>query len=123
MSEKKDELKRMVEKIVWFESKQMSNWNFMSKLKTESGGTYTLFHTKRDWSETKAFATLKSLPMSWIGMTVEFVYKEEEFEKEWKTFKSKKLLWISRVKEPSVKVSWVDVPWKVVWDNLESIKF
>jgi len=47
-----------------------------------------------DGSESKAFSVFKNLPVSGIGSIVEISYKEEEFTKDGKTYKSRKLVLI-----------------------------
>lgn len=97
MSEqKKDELLKTTTKIVWCETKQMSNGNYMSKIKAENGDHFTLFHTKKDGTDSKAFAGLKELPMSWIGTTVDLLYKEEPYEREGKTYTSRKVIGLKK---------------------------
>ncbi len=94
MNEQKDQLVKLVTKIVGAETKQMANGGFMTKLKDESGLSYTLFHTKQDGNDTKAFASFKQLPVSGIGSNVEMIYKEESFQskEDGKTYKSRKLV-------------------------------
>lgn len=99
MSElKKDELKREVIKITGCETKQMSNGGYMSKLTDSNDHKYTVFHLKMDKSETLAYQALKKLPMSWIGSTMEVIYKEEVFTKDGKDFTSRKAVGFNEVK-------------------------
>lgn len=63
-----------------------------------------LFHTKVDWTDTKAYSSFKNLPMSWIGCDVDIMYKEEPYEKDGETYTSRKLLGVKRatVQAPSI---------------------
>jgi hypothetical protein len=94
MNEQKDQFSKVVTKIVGAETKQMANGGFMTKLKDDGGLTYTLFHTKQDGNDTKAFASFKQLPVSGIGSNVELIYKEESFQskEDGNTYKSRKLV-------------------------------
>lgn len=64
------------------ETKEMKNGKFMSKIKDQDGKNYTIFHTKKDGTESKAYDALKKLPMSGLGKVVKITYKEEPFEKD-----------------------------------------
>lgn len=89
-----DKLLKKVAKIVGAETKQMVNGKFMTKFKDSDGDSYTLFHTKSDGTDSKAFQAFKTFPMSWINSFVEVLYKEEEFSKDGKTYLSRKIAWL-----------------------------
>lgn len=112
--EQKDKLEKKQIKLVWCETKQMSNWGFMSRLKWDDNLSYTLFHTKKDWTDTKAFSALKKLPMSGIGTTVEILYKEEDYvsPRDNKTYKSRKAIGL-------MEVPWAPTP-QTVWNVVDN---
>lgn len=95
-----NDLQKMVITIAWAETKQTSNGNMMTKLKDQNGKSYTLFHTKSDGSESKAYQVLKLLPNNGIGLTKEISYSEDSFKGEWgKDIVSKKIVGISSTTE------------------------
>ena len=102
----KSKLEKKEITIVWVESKQMSNGGFMTKLKADDKCYYTIFHTKKDGTDTKAFEGLKRLPMSGIGCKAEILYKEDTYEREGTTHTSKQIVGITGIaskKEVEVK--------------------
>ena len=121
-----DTLLKKTIKIVNAETKQMSNGKYMTKIKDENGDSYTLFHLKMDGSESKAFSVFKTLPVSWIDSIVEISFKEEEYVREWKTYKSRKIVLINpklikKESEGAIKLN----DWDVVSEdfNIDSIPF
>lgn len=100
MQEQKDTLIKKVVKISAAETKSMSNGKYMTKLKDSDGNKYTLFHTKKDGTDSKAFQSFKTFPMSGINSFVEVVYKEESFEKDGTQYTSNKVLGLTMEKAP-----------------------
>lgn len=104
MQETKDVLIKKTIKIDWAETKAMSNGKYMTKLKDSDGNKYTLFHTKKDGTDSKAFQSFKLFPMSGINSFVEVVYKVESFEKDGTQYTSNKVLGLTMEKQPEVDI-------------------
>ncbi len=94
------DLQKKVITISGAETKQMSNGNMMTKLKDQDWKSYTLFHTKADNTESKAYQVLKLLPNNGIGLTKEISYSEDSFKSaDGKDIVSKKIVGISSTTE------------------------
>jgi len=90
-------------KITASETKAASNWKLFSKLQDDAWDRYMLFHTKVDWTETKACGGFKTLPFGGIGCNVEIMFKEEPYEKDGKQYMSRKIMWIKKLEASPIE--------------------
>jgi len=63
--------------IAGCEVKQTSTGSTQFKIKSHENKTYTLWQTKSDGSESRAYQEFKLLPNNGVGRNVEIAYKEE----------------------------------------------
>ena len=82
-------------KVEEVSTKQTKNGSMMTKMKTESGKTFNVFHTKKDGDETKAYSVLKRLEGSGLGKTLEVMYKEDPIEVDGKQLKTRTIVLIN----------------------------
>ena len=84
--EKFEDLPKKTITISGLEIKQTKTGSFMTKITDEKGLKYNLFHTRKDGSESKAYAEYKELPSGGIGKDVDISYKEAELTNDHGTF-------------------------------------
>lgn len=78
------------------ETKMSTNGTLYTKIKDQNNLAYTFFHTKRDWSKTKALEVYETLPANWLGQTMEISYSEEQKSlPDGKPYTARTIVWFS----------------------------
>jgi len=78
-------------------AKTTTNGSVQYKIKDQDNKTYTVWASKSDGSESKAYSELKCIPNNGIGRNLEIAYKEEAYDFKGKSLTSRTIMFLKEV--------------------------